>query len=113
MLILMSWLMKRKSSSRRSSRGWHQKPFHATGQGGRSTDGQKGASAQPGLASPQLRGTNEQSTAETGGQSTVLWYSPSGRDGAVIARAYERWTVQSATFRPSSSRPTTPAAGLC
>lgn len=81
--MLMSWLMKRKSSSRRSSRGWHQKPFHATGQGGRSTDGQKDASAQPGLAPPQLQGTNEHDTAETGGQSTVLWYSPLGLDGAV------------------------------
>lgn len=52
------------------------KPFHATGQGGRSTDGREGASAQPGLASPQLPGTNEQGVPETGGQSTVLWYSP-------------------------------------
>lgn len=74
--------MKRKSSSGRFSRGWHQKPFHATGQGGRSTDGRKGASAQPGLASPQLPGTNEKVLPETRGQSTVLWYSPRGPYGA-------------------------------
>lgn len=48
-----------------SVRGWHQKPFHATGQGGRSTDERKDASAQPGLASPRSPAPNQQNPTET------------------------------------------------
>lgn len=107
--MLMRWLMKRKSSSRRYGRGWHQKPFHATGQGGRSTDGLKGASAQPGLASPQLPETNEQEAGGRGGPEDRVQCC-----GTVLGDVMLRHGVDSQQrlgFPPAPTDPCPTAAG--